>query len=521
MSFSITNSLIRAAHQHLNVRTTTSVLIRKVHTSKDLKICFVHTPMSSVVVPKRESFWYNFDKRYYAVHPNLKPADAGIWELPHWMTWLGGVLQASGYTNVKALSLYTAVDLTKGIDAEFITKDILSNPADVYLYSPMTPNLHNAYDIASLVKKIYPNSKNIFGGVVSSPLHQQVAQHPSVDFVVRDRGEFALPALLESMNDKKEVAKVKNVSFKNDSGELIINPELFPYMELAELPFPMVDLFPKEVGDKLRYIRQNYALGCPFKCSFCTIQTIGRKTGYFPIERVIAEIKAYRAHYGAQHNIYFGDETFTLDPQRTIDICNALKAEGNITYDIQTRLMSLNNRNVLAALRDSNCKWVEVGIETLSQNSQMVHKQGTNLTKIKDMLRRMRDHNLPVCSFIVNGLPDQTPDEMRQSIDGVAKLLQEELLHATYFFGLVPYPGSLMYQDPTKYGLNIKTHDYRLYNEDTEPVYDTKLATSKEIYKVFLEGIDTLGEAMGNKPYLGGELSPSVLGALGKSLTHV
>lgn len=489
--------------------------------NKDLRICFVHTPMSSVVVPKREEFWRNFDRRYYAVHPNLKPADAGIWELPHWMPWLGGVLQSTGYSNIKALNLYTAVDINKGIDRNLIAKEVDANPSDVYLYSPMTPNLHNALDIASIVKNRWPNSTNIFGGVVATPLHKEVALQNTVDYVVRDRGEFALPELLMNLNDKSKVATIRNITFKKNSGQLHINKELFPYMDLSQLPFPFVDIFPKHIGDKLRYLRQNYALGCPFKCSFCTIQTIGRKPGYFPIERVLAEIKAYRTHYGQHHNIYFGDETFTLDSAKTIEICNALKTEGNITYDIQTRLMSLNNVKVLTNLTESGCKWVEVGIETLSQKSQLLHKQGTSLIKIKEILKRLRDFNLPVCSFIVNGLPDQTIDEMRKSIDQVTELLDEKLLHATYFFGLVPYPGSQMYNNPEQYGMLIKTKDYKYYNEDLEPVYDTKFAKSGEIYKIFEHGVEQLGQAMSSKPFLGVELSENIIKMLGKSLTHV
>ncbi|MEM7535838.1 MAG: radical SAM protein [Chloroflexota bacterium] len=99
-----------------------------------------------------------------------------------------------------------------------------------------------------------------------------------------------------------------------------------------DLPFPQVDLFPSSAGENIRYIRENYSLGCPYTCSFCTIQTIGMKPFYFPIDRVLSEIRAYRQHYGGHHHVYFGDETFTLHTQRTLDICAALKAEGDIHF---------------------------------------------------------------------------------------------------------------------------------------------------------------------------------------------
>ena len=61
----------------------------------EIEICFVHTPMASTVVDNRDKFWKHFDTRYYAAHENSKPGDSSIWELPHWMTWLGGVLKAN------------------------------------------------------------------------------------------------------------------------------------------------------------------------------------------------------------------------------------------------------------------------------------------------------------------------------------------------------------------------------------------------------------------------------------------
>lgn len=443
--------------------------------------------------------------------------DASVWELPHWIPWLGGVLKKEGFSKVRSLNLQSAAPYDQKLEQSQIAKELMAEAADVYLHSPMTPNLHFALEMAELAKKTNAASINVFGGVIATPLHEQIAKHPAVDYVVRDRGEFALPALLNNLSDP---SKVKNLTYRKGN-ELHVHPELYPYIEPKDLPFPFYDIFPKQLGAQLRYIRQNYAIGCPFKCSFCTIQTIGRKPGYFPIERVLKEIKAYRDHYGEHHNIYFGDETFTLNQQKTLEICDALKRQGNITYDMQTRLMSLNSDRVMKALQESGCKWVEVGVETISQKSMKVHKQGTNLSYLENILKRLRDCNLPVCSFIVNGLPEQTVDEMRRSIDHVCELIDKQLLHATYFFGLVPYPGSAMYANPGRYGLKIKTHDYRLYNEDIEPVYDTPNATSKEIYRVFLEGVEKLGQAMDPKPLLGEELPSETLQNLGRSLAHI
>lgn len=464
---------------------------------------FVHTPMATLKVDERQLFWRNFDIRYHATHPGLRPMRRNLWELPHWMTWLAGVLVYEGYSNLGTLDFYSTECALSGVDADQVLQSLRANPADVFLFSPMTPNLSFAFEIADLVKVVYPKSKNVFGGVIATPLHEHIAAHPSVDFVVHGRGEYALPHLLDAICGQEELLQVGNLCYRSSSGEVVTSRTNYPWMPLDQLPFPKVDLFPPDVGLDLRYIRQVYGLGCPYRCEFCTIQTIGRKPSYFTIKRVLAEIRAYREHYGRDHNIYFGDETFTVNTERTLAICAALEREGNVMYDCQTRLNVVNDVDMLMSMERSGCRWVELGIEAINQETQDMFKQHVNLNSLRETLRRIQGAGLPACSFLVNGFPNQTIDDMRRSIDLVTDLIQQGLLQASYLFGLVPYPGSGLYRNPEQFGMRIHHHNYKLYHEDMEPVFSTQYASAEQIYEVFLYGLRELGRAMETKPYFG------------------
>lgn len=479
--------------------------------------------MSSVDLECRRDFWFNFDRRYYGVHPELEPVDASIWELPHWCTWLAGVLAAAGFHSLSALPLRASIPFEGELARSIWESDIRQVSADVYLFSPMIPNLHLAYQLADIIKSIQPASTIIFGGIVASHLPTQLAQHPSVDFVVAGRGEYALANLLRALSERTNVEDLPQVTAKLPSGEIRTNVKVYPAMRPEQLPFPLVDLFPASIGNSLRYLRIVYGLGCPFQCAFCTIQTIGQKPQYFPVERVLAEINAYRSHYGAQHNIYFGDETFTLRKDRTLEICHALSAAGGITFDCQTRLASLEDQEMYPALRRAGCRWIEVGLETLNSRSQKDYKQSTTLVHLEETLLALRDEGLPVCSFILTGLPDQTPLEMEKTIDRVCQLLHTGLLHASYFIQLVPYPGSALYSDPERFGMKLRHRDFHLYNEDLEPVYDTPFATAEELHKIYLRGTKELSQAMSQKGYLGSFYNPDSLlfANYGKSTAHV
>jgi radical SAM superfamily enzyme YgiQ (UPF0313 family) len=469
----------------------------------DLRIVFVHTPMASLSVAERQLFWRNFDLRYHAMHPGLRHMRRNLWELPHWMTWLAGVLVARGYSNLAALDFYASECALTGIDQAKVLQSLRDAPGDLYLFSPMTPNLSFAFEIADLIKELYPASKTVFGGVIATPLHKQIAGHPSVDFVVHGRGEYALPDLLDAIIGRMELNKVGNLCYRLPSGTVSKTLHTYPWMLPAELPFPKVDLFPPEVGEDIRYLRQVYGLGCPYRCQICTIQTIGHKPVYFSPDRVLDEIHAYRAHYGSHHNIYFGDETFTINSKRTYEICSALQADGTVWYDCQTRLNLVDDGSLLEAMERSGCRWVELGIESIDQDTQDIFKQRVRLDRLITTLSRVRDSGLAACSFLVNGFPNQTLDDMRRSIDVVAELIGQGLLHATYLFGLVPYPGSDLYSGPEKYGIKIHHHNFKLYHEDMEPVFSTHHASADQIYEVFLYGLRELGSAMNAQPQLG------------------
>ncbi|NPU13603.1 B12-binding domain-containing radical SAM protein [Bradyrhizobium sp. 83002] len=461
-----------------------------------MKVAFVHTPMPRVIVPERRRYWQAFDTRYHAAHPNLRPMRKVMWELPHWMHWLGGVLRARGYLDQVAIDFYTDGCELSGIDEEATARMLREVPADIFLFSPMAPNLRYALQIAGLAKQLHSRCRTVFGGVAATPLAEQVAAEPAVDFVIAGRGEQALPALLDSLSGRLPLDEVGHLVRRLDDGRIVRTARTYPWLPVGAIPMPVVELFPAEAGECLRYIRLVRALGCPFECPFCTIQTIGRSADSFTIDRVLAELDAYRDHYGRHHHVYFGDETFTMHPKRTLEFCAALEARGDVIYDIQTRPDLLTDAALLDGLRRSGCAWIEIGIEALRGADHRVLKGGRGGAEFTDTLKRVRDAGLNACSFLINGLPTQTLDDMRRSIDDVCELIGRRLLFASYIFGMVPYPGSQYHAEPHRFGIELLHRDYHLYHEELPPVYRTAHAGPDAMHRVLQDGVMALGEAM-------------------------
>lgn len=275
---------------------------------------------------------------------------------------------------------------------------------------------------------------------------------------------------------------------------------------------PKIDLFPGEVGEGLRYLRVVHALGCLSKCSFCTIRTIGRRPEYFPHERVLAEIDAFRDRYSAPllatgqppHNIYFGDETFTEDPERTLAFLEELKQRGDIGYDAQTRLDRLQDPRIIKALAESGCRWLEIGLETVHLKSRNEHKRGKRLQEDDQVriLKTLRDAGIAACAFTITGMSGQTLEDMRANVEGVAELIDDGLLRATYSAVFVPYPGSQLYERPEHFGIKILHKDYGRYHEDLPPAFSTAQAPDPDkVHEVYLDGLGILADAMKRSPF--------------------
>jgi anaerobic magnesium-protoporphyrin IX monomethyl ester cyclase len=502
----------------------------------DLPIAFVHTPMSVVDLPEGRAFWTAFDGQYYSAYPGMHPmrADASIggvmWELPYWAHMLGGVLQDRGFSNTRMLNLYgntATLTTNSSINSEHVRKTVREQgPAAAYLFSPMTVNYHLAKQIAAVIKTEYPGSKTIFGGVMATPLHEEAAQEDSIDFVVRGAGEQALISLLRAIEDGGNgLEDIGNLTYVGGDGELRVNPQTYPRgIPPEQLPMPQIDLFPAEAGHGLRYLRVVHGLGCLFKCSFCTISTIGQKPQFFPVERVLSEIDAFRTRYSQPlvdtglppHHVYYGDETFTQDVERTLALLKAQEERGDITFDAQTRLDRVQDPGVINALGRGGCNWLEVGLESLSLKTREQLKRGHRITEDDQIitLKRLRDAGIATCAFSMTGIPGQTYDEMKANIYGVAELIGKGLLWASYLAMTNPYPGSQMFEDPERYGIRRILHkNYEGYSEDLPPVFTTDQAPDPEIvHSIYRNGLLTLADAMANSPHRNGSINPDILG---------
>ncbi len=194
-----------------------------------------------------------------------------------------------------------------------------------------------------------------------------------------------------------------------------------------------------------RYASLQTSLGCPFKCSFCCINAPFGQSGirYWSVENVISQIGTLVETYGVR-NIKIPDEMFVLSPKRISAICDAIIERGyELNFWAYARIDTLNDETMLAKLKKAGFHWLGLGIESASSYVRDgVTKGRFGNIGIAAAVGRVRGHGINVGANYIFGLPDDTMDSMRETLE-LAKRLNTEWAN---FYCAMAYPGSPLYQ---------------------------------------------------------------------------
>ena len=342
------------------------------------------------------------------------------------------------------------------------TKEVLSpaEMADIVLaespkyvcITTLTPRYPTVVRMAQQIKRLNPGVVIIVGGphVTGSP---QTTMYDGISFGITGEGEEALLELLNTLEKGHTVSAVKNLVYR-DNGTTKVN-EVRPFIRnLDELHFPAWDLMELEEYLDPAYFEGNHLAmfsgrGCPYDCTFCaSCVTWRRKLRLRSVENVMDEIRHIVNVLGI-NNLMFWDDSFAANKKRAIAICNSIIEEKiNINYTVQIRADSLSE-DLAAALRDSGCSFAAIGVE--SGNDEILKRIGKKETKaqLRCAVEIMKESSLPVIASYIIGLPGDTHETIKETIDFAFELDANQ----SKFMILAPYPGTRVYNLAVRKGL--------------------------------------------------------------------
>lgn len=331
--------------------------------------------------------------------------------------------------------------------------DYIKRARKPYIFgiSSLTLSIGRSFEIAQLLKKRFPDSKVILGGIHASALPDEALNTGNVDIVVRGEGEETLLLLYDIIKNGESYSGVEGISFK-ENGSIRHNPDRPLLQELDQIP-----RFPYELFDPDQY---NFdfvisSRGCPYDCIFCSQRIIsGRKYRFRSCEKVVEELDLLINTYH-QTSISFLDDDFFVNRDRVKALTESIIAHGLNTkanFGCQARADHVTEE-ILEYVEAAGFTFIGLGMETGSEKLMTIlNKKETVKTNIA-AVQLIKRFGLHVNASFLFGIPSETHEE-RFKTYMLAKKLN---LDFAKFNNLVPYPGTELFTIAEKEGtLNIE-----------------------------------------------------------------
>jgi len=351
----------------------------------------------------------------------------------------------------------------------------------------------NAQKTVSLVKEIDSEIPVVIGGAHPSGNPTSVMVDKKVDFVIVGEGECSMLSLVDSFEKGSPLDVVDGLVYR-ENGMLKINPKKDFVRDLDKLPFPARHLFPMKkylsltsdhrmnglFAKRVPFATMITSRGCPNRCIFCVIHKVwGRFWRARSPRNVVDEIELLVHKYKIQE-IHFQDDNLTMDKNRMKNICKEiLNRRIDISWTTPNGVhINTLDENLLQIMKQAGCYRLYLGIE--SGNSHILNNvvnKGLSLKRVRGVVKLIKRLGMETVGFFVLGLPGETKDTMRDTIE-LAKSLD---LDYAQFSIATPYPGTDLYDQ-------CKSKGY-LKSEDLSKLWvayaniNTDILSSEEIEK--------------------------------------
>lgn len=343
--------------------------------------------------------------------------------------------------------------------------------------SIFTPQSSMVLETIRLIKQEYPNKLVISGGANARYSCEKFFK-AGADIICLSEAEETIVNIGNLLRQNiRDFRAMPGIAYY-DGNKVIYNPQQHTIENLDFLPLPAWDLLPNDKywqisrphggefhkGNIIKYASMMTSRGCVFSCAYCHISKekehsspaggIG-KLRTKSIDRVLLEFDILKS-LGVEY-IFIEDDSLLAKKQRIIKIFRALR-------DKKIHLADVNGVNIVHFFKNVNGRLVidkelleslvEVGFESMilpfeTANQRILDKYASKKWKVNNvdtiaLIKACTDISLKVSGNYMIGFPDETFDEISNTISFARSHIEAGLTYAN-FFCPIPYPGSVLH----------------------------------------------------------------------------
>jgi anaerobic magnesium-protoporphyrin IX monomethyl ester cyclase len=342
-----------------------------------------------------------------------------------------------------------------------IIKSIREVEPRIVGFSIDTDNLHTAGNLTrELKRELPPDTVIVLGGPASQGQPEEIMERSAADVLVIGEGEYAIREVADCfLRSDGRLQDIPGICYRGPDGLVMTLPRP-PIADLDAVPIPDRNFLPRDHRYEASIISGR---GCPFRCTFCFEGRMGNKYRHRSVENILAEIEYLIQTYGRPF-ISINDDTFTSDPDHTLELCRRLRERFEPWKDYllfcEVRVDVVHQRlELVDALVEAGVARIQVGVESADLDVLRAYKRlNVKPAVVEDVVGRFHRAGLPstYCGFIMGG-PNETAETMQRTLDFARRMLLEVApgsFECSASF-LTPLPGTDIRRHPEGYGVKL------------------------------------------------------------------
>lgn len=321
---------------------------------------------------------------------------------------------------------------------------------DLIVIYTSTQSFESDIAVAEGIKKVNPQVKIIFVGPHVSVLPEETLRaSKAIDGVARKEFEETILAI----SQKKPWSKIKGLSFRKNK-RIIHNPNRPLLKNLDKIPF-VAKIYKRDLPINSYhlpfclhpYIAIYAGRGCPNLCTFCLWpQTFtGRVYRKRSVGNVIKEIKWIKQNLPEIKEVFFDDDTFTINKNWVKKFCKAVKPL-RVTWSVNARADL--PYSLLKKMKEAGCRVLVVGYESGDEKILKNIKKGVTISQMKKFTKDAKTAGLMIHGTFVLGLPGETKKTIEKTYRFACDL-DPDTIQVTI---ATPLPGTELYHYCQEHG---------------------------------------------------------------------
>lgn len=295
--------------------------------------------------------------------------------------------------------------------------------SDLICFSSWNAGADKTYQLAKQIREKI-QIPIIIGGVHASYFPESCLRY--CDYAVFGEGDETILELVEMLNQGRDVGQVRGIAYRvgNDVRVTPSRPgptrfDTIPNLSLIE-GYRRMSLLNILVQRKKPLLTVQSSRGCPFKCTFCIVNTMfpgGYRTR--DIESVISDLRDKR-QYGRY--LLFVDNEFAGDRQYTKKLLRRM-IKGDFGFDIAVfaRVDVAKDDELLSLMRQAGISYIFQGYESIKAETLITYNKRQTLSEMIAAIEKLHAFGFCIWGSFVVGADTDTLETIKCTVDFVLK----------------------------------------------------------------------------------------------------